>query len=103
VRGENLSSYQIEDMIGQHPDVQMVAALAIPSREGDEDEVVVFVTPLTNSLDEQTIHRFAARTMPKYMRPAHVRVVSELPQTATNKVEKYRLRQRIVEELAECN
>ena len=84
VRGENLSSFQIEDMISQHDDVQMVAALSIPSREGDEDEVVVFVTPMSDTLDEAEIHRFAAETMPKYMRPAHVRIIPELPQTATN-------------------
>ncbi len=101
VRGENLSSFQIEDMISQHPGVQMTAALSIPSREGDEDEVVVFVTPLDDTLDEAEIQRFAAETMPKYMRPAYVRVIPELPQTATNKVEKYKLRQRILEELSE--
>jgi len=101
VRGENLSSFQVEDMINQHPDVQMSAALSIPSRDGDEDDVVVFVTPLTDSLDEKEIHRFAAETMPKYMRPVHVRIIPDLPRTATNKVEKYKLRQRILEELAE--
>ena len=102
VRGENLSSFQVEDMINQHPQVQMSAVVVIPSREGSEDEVVVFVVPLAGeTVAEAAIHDFAARTMPKYMRPAHVRIVAELPRTPTNKVEKYKLRQSILAELAE--
>lgn len=101
VRGENLSSFQVEDMINQHPQVQMSAAVAIPSREGNEDDVVVFVTPLGGEVvTEADIYEFAARTMPKYMRPAHVRIVAELPRTPTNKIEKYKLRQSILAELA---
>lgn len=100
VRGENLSSFQVEDMINQHPQVQMSAAVAIPSREGSEDEVVVFVVPLGDEVvEEASIRDFAARTMPKYMRPAHIRIVTELPRTPTNKVEKYKLRQSILAEL----
>ena len=38
--------------------------------------------------------------MPKFMRPAHVRIVADLPRTPTNKVEKYKLRQQILAELA---
>ena len=100
VRGENLSSFQVEDMINQHPAVQMTAAIAIPSNEGGEDQVVAFVVPTaTASVTEEEIHAFAVETMPKYMRPSHVRVVRDLPRTPTNKVEKYKLRQLILEEL----
>lgn len=38
-------------------------------------------------------------TMPKYMRPKHIRVVDEIPRTPTNKIEKYKLRQQILGEL----
>jgi crotonobetaine/carnitine-CoA ligase len=37
--------------------------------------------------------------MPRYLRPRHWRIVAELPRTATNKVEKYRLRDDLVREL----
>ena len=101
VRGENLSSFQVEDMINQHPQVRMSATVAIPGREGDEDDLVVFVVPLDGEVvAEDDIHDFARRTMPKFMRPAHVRVVADLPRTPTNKVEKYKLRQGILAELA---
>lgn len=100
VRGENLSSFQVEDMLNQHPAVQMSAAVAIPSDEGDEDQVIAFVVIVPGGVVSETdIHAYAFKTMPKYMRPRHVRIVADLPRTPTNKVEKYKLRQLILEEL----
>lgn len=101
VRGENLSSFQVEDLLNQHPDVQFCAVLAIPSGEGDEDDVVAYVIAREGSeLTEQTMHAFAAETMPKHMRPRHVRIVDDIPRTLTNKIEKYKLRQMITADLA---
>lgn len=100
VRGENLSSFQVEDMINQHPAVQMSAVVAVPSDEGDEDQIITYVVAVPgNSLTEAAIHAYAAETMPKYMRPRHVRIVADLPRTPTNKVEKYKLRKTIIDEI----
>jgi len=97
VRGENLSSFQVEDLLSQHDGVQMVAAFAISSGEGDEDDVVAYVTPVEGrTLGEDDLHRFAEQVMPKYMRPKHIRVVGDLPRTPTNKIEKYKLRRDIL-------
>ncbi|MGL4287979.1 MAG: AMP-binding enzyme, partial [Phreatobacter sp.] len=51
------------------------------------------------TVSEQDIHAYAAATMPKHMRPRHVRIIDDLPRTPTNKVEKYKLRNSIVAEL----
>ncbi|MDL4774296.1 MULTISPECIES: AMP-binding protein [Thermomonosporaceae] len=100
VRGENLSSFQVEDMINQHPGVRYCAVFAIRSGEGDEDDVVAYVVPDEDGgLTEDGVHAFAAATMPKYMRPRHVRIVADIPRTPTNKIEKYKLRARILGEL----
>jgi crotonobetaine/carnitine-CoA ligase len=75
---------------------------AIPSREGDEDDVVAYVVPSEEGgLSEEAVRAFAAETMPKHMRPRHVRIVDDIPRTLTNKVEKYKLKQMITAELAE--
>ncbi|SIO72028.1 crotonobetaine/carnitine-CoA ligase [Burkholderia sp. GAS332] len=100
VRGENLSSFQVEDMLVQHAAVQLCAVVGIPCDEGEEDEVVAYIVPADGqSLTEAAVHDFALQTMPKYMRPRHVRIVEDLPRTPTNKVEKFKLRQRILAEL----
>jgi crotonobetaine/carnitine-CoA ligase len=102
VRGENLSSFQVEDLLNQHPGIRFCAVFAIPSREGDEDDVVAYVVPSEEGgLSEEAVRAFAAETMPKHMRPRHVRIVDDIPRTLTNKVEKYKLKQMITAELAE--
>ena len=101
VRGENLSSFQVEDLLNQHEHIQFSAVLAIPSSEGDEDDIVAFVVATPGAtLDEEAVHAYALATLPKFMRPRHVRLIADLPRTPTNKVEKYRLRQQILAELA---
>jgi len=99
VRGENLSSFQVEDVLNQHPAIRFSAVLPIPGKEGDEDDVVAFVVPDSTALTEEAVHAYA-ETMPKYMRPAHVRVVDDIPRTPTSKVKKYKLRAQILTEVA---
>lgn len=100
VRGENLSSFQVEDILNQHPQVQFCAVFAIASNESDEDEIVACVVAEEgNELTTETIEQFAADNMPKYMRPRHVRIVDDIPRTPTNKVEKYKLRRSVLEGL----
>lgn len=101
VRGENLSSFQVEDLLLQHPAVELAAVFAIRGEEGDEDDVVAYVQAERDAgLTEQALHEYAGTAMPKHMRPKHVRIVAEIPRTPTNKIEKYKLRSRILAELS---
>jgi len=100
VRGENLSSFQLEDVLGQHPQIALAAAFAIPAAEGDEDDIAVFVTLTAQAtLQEAQLHAWCAQHLPKYMRPRHIRVVAEIPRTPTNKIEKYKLRAQLLGQL----
>jgi crotonobetaine/carnitine-CoA ligase len=101
VKGENISSFQVEDFVNTHPKIQMSAAFSIPAAEGLEDDIVVYVVPAAgDELDEEEIRAWTRREMPKYMWPRHIRVVDGLPQTPTHKVEKYKLREKILEEIS---
>jgi crotonobetaine/carnitine-CoA ligase len=101
VKGENISSFQVEDFANTHPEIQMSAAFSIPAAEGLEDDIVVYVVPVAGcTLEEEKVRVWTRREMPKYMWPKHIRVVEALPQTPTHKVEKYKLRERILKEIA---
>ena len=100
VKGENISSFQIEDFINTHPKIKMSAAFSIPATEGLEDDIVVYAVPVSDvQLSVQELRDWTRRKMPKYMWPRHLRLVKSLPQTPTHKVEKYKLRERILEEI----
>lgn len=100
VRGENVSSFEVEALISRHPKVQATAALPIPAAVGSEDDIVAFVQPVEGvHVTEDEVRDHASSVMPKYMVPKYIRFVDALPVTPTNKVEKYKLKQKILAEL----
>jgi crotonobetaine/carnitine-CoA ligase len=100
-KGENISSYQIEDIINTHPAEEVCAAFPIPAAEGEEDDIVVCVTLMQEAdLEEKALRHWLASEMPRFMWPKHIRFLDELPRTPTNKIEKYKLKKMILEELA---
>lgn len=100
VRGENVSSFEVEALIATHASVRAVAAVPMPARVGDEDDIAVFVELIPGqACDEATLRAHAAAVSPKYMQPTYVRFVDALPVTATNKIEKYKLKQLLTAEL----
>jgi len=91
-RGENISSFEVEAEALACPDVREAAAVATPSEHG-EDEVLLIVAPsVGHSIDERALHDFLAERMAHFMVPRYVRVIDDLPKTATNKIEKHLLR-----------
>ena len=99
-RGENVSSYQVEDILTSHPKVGVCAAFPIPAEEGEEDDIVVYlVLKPGQEMSEPELRGWIDAEMPKFMRPKHIRFADVLPQTPTFKIEKYKLREQILEEL----
>jgi crotonobetaine/carnitine-CoA ligase len=100
VRGENLSSSQVEDLILGHPKVANCAAFPIPAAVGDEEDLVAcIVVKPGEDLTEESLRMWMKAEMPKFMWPKHIKFISELPVTPTFKVEKYKLKERILGEL----
>jgi crotonobetaine/carnitine-CoA ligase len=92
-RGENISSFEVEQIILKHPAVLDVAAFPVTS-EHSEDEVMVSVVPREGlSLSETSLVEHCRDNMAYFMVPRFVEIVAELPKTMTEKVEKYKLRQ----------
>ncbi len=98
VRGENISSFHIEEIITRHPSVQLAAVVAVPSQEGDEDDVIAYVEPVdAERFDVELLAAYCHDAMPKFMRPHAFVPVAQIPRTPTNKIEKYKLRQQWTE------
>jgi crotonobetaine/carnitine-CoA ligase len=95
-RGENISAAEVEAALLQLPGVAEVAAFAVPSSvRGGEDEVMLSVVPMPGgSLTPSIIFDHASNVLPRFARPRFVELVSELPKTATGKVQRAQLRKR---------
>ncbi|MBI5603386.1 MAG: AMP-binding protein [Deltaproteobacteria bacterium] len=99
VRGENISSFQIEDMINAHSKIAVSAAFPVPAEKGLEDDIVVYIVPAPGeNLSESELRPWIEAEMPKYMWPKHIRFIETLPQTPTHKVEKYKLKEIFLNE-----
>ncbi|MNU32548.1 Long-chain-fatty-acid--CoA ligase [compost metagenome] len=91
-RGENISSFELEGEICAHPAVREAVAVAVPSEHG-EDEVLAVVTAVDGAaVEPETLIAWLAERVPHYMVPRYVRVVDELPKTASGKLQKHVLR-----------
>ena len=91
-RGENISSFEVELELLAHPAVRECAAVAVPSDHSEDDVLAVIALLPGESLDPAELISFLVARMPHFMVPRYVRVLTELPKTPTNKVEKHLLR-----------
>lgn len=91
-RGENISAFEVEELALNHPDVVEAAALGVPSELTEEDLKVCVVMRAGSGVTPQGLHAYLCDRAPKYMVPRYIEFVDELPKTATQKVEKFRLR-----------
>ena len=96
-RGENISSFEVENMVSSHPKINEAAAIAVKvDEEGrySEDEVMIVVVKENDeNLDPKEIIEFLKPIMPKFMIPRFIRFRDTLPKTPTNRVQKAKLRE----------
>ncbi len=96
VRGENVSSFEVEQVVLEHPAVAECAAVAVRSElAGGEHEIkVVVVLQPGARLEPEALIRHCERRAPWFAVPRYVEVVDELPKTPNEKIRKVLLRQR---------
>jgi crotonobetaine/carnitine-CoA ligase len=93
-RGENISSFEVEAEVREHPGVVAVACVAAPA-EGEGDEVKVWLVAKPGvQLDLGALAQFLSERMARFMVPRFYEVVDELPLTNTMRVQKNVLRER---------
>lgn len=93
-RGENISSFEVEQVIAAHPGVCEVAAVAVHSDiPGAEDEVKVVIVA-DGELDIDVLYEHCERHLPRFAVPRFMEFADALPKTPTGKVQKAKLREQ---------
>jgi carnitine-CoA ligase len=91
-RGENVSSFEVERIINEHPDVRESAVVGVASALS-EDEIKAVVVPRDGvDIEPEELTAFLVERMPYFMVPRYLQFVSELPKTPTLKIQKHLLR-----------
>jgi fatty-acyl-CoA synthase len=89
--GENISSVEVESVLMAHPDVLLVAVVAMPDPKWDEVPCAFVELKPGAEVDEAALIAFARSTLAGFKCPKKV-VFTELPKTATGKIQKFELR-----------
>jgi fatty-acyl-CoA synthase len=90
--GENISSVEVEGTLLRHPAVQEVAIVGLPDERWGETPQAFVVLRDGQTATEDEIIAFARERLAHFKAPRGVTFVTELPKTATGKIQKYVLR-----------
>ncbi len=98
-RGENISSFEVENFVLEHPGVADVAAVGVPAEHGEDEVFVMVVAKDAATFDPADLVGFLTPRMPAFMVPRYVEVVDDLPRNETSmRVRKDEIRNRGVTE-----
>ncbi|MBI5586405.1 MAG: AMP-binding protein [Deltaproteobacteria bacterium] len=94
--GENISAKEVEELVGGHPDVDLVAAVGMPDLVLGE-RVCAFIKPKPDRVItfEDVISFLKNKSTSVLYLPERIEVISEIPLTPVGKIDKKKLREEI--------
>ncbi len=93
-RGENISSFEVEQVLLGHAAVAAAAVYPVRS-ELAEDEVMAAITVRPGmAIDPAELSQYCEARLPYFAVPRYLDLLPDLPRTENGKVQKYKLRER---------
>ncbi len=93
-RGENISSWEVEQVLQSHPAVAEVAVFPVRSDLAEDEVMAALVARPGQALDVSELWSFCEQRLPRFAVPRYLDIVDDLPRTANGKVRKFVLRER---------
>ena len=97
--GENVYPREIEEFLYRHPKVQDVQVVGVPDERFGEELCAWIISKPGQELDEEQIREFCKGQIAHYKVPKYMRFVTEFPMTVTGKIQKFKIRELMKEEL----
>lgn len=87
-RGENISAWEVERVVNDHPEIAESALIGVRNEIGDED-LKLFVRRIDGStLDGATLLSWCSERMPRFQVPRLIRFVENFRKTPTQRIQK---------------
>lgn len=93
-RGENISSYEVEQVLTSHPQVSLAAVFPVMSDLAEDEVMAALVLKEGATVGGEEIVRYCEGKMSYFAVPRFVEFVGELPRTESGKIQKFKLRER---------
>jgi benzoate-CoA ligase family protein len=90
-----VSPAEVESVLIEHPDVLEAAVVGARNTDGLEEVVAFLVARQGHEIDDESVDKHCRSGMAAFKRPRRVVVVDDLPKTATGKVKRFELRDRL--------
>ncbi len=97
--GENVYPREIEEFFYRHPKVEDVSVVGVPDDKFGEEICVWIILRSGELMSEEEVKAFCQGQIAHYKVPRHIRFVTEFPMTVTGKVQKFEVREKMIEEL----
>jgi fatty-acyl-CoA synthase len=97
--GENIYPREIEEFLYRHPAIQDVQVFGVPDQRFGEELCAWIKIRDGAKLTEDDVKAFCKDQIAHYKVPRHIRFVSEFPMTVTGKMQKFIMRETMVDEL----
>jgi carnitine-CoA ligase len=93
-RGENISSYEVEQVLVSHPQVENAAVFPVRSELAEDEVMAAIVLRAGETISYAALLDYCQPRMPYFAVPRFLEFVEALPVTENGKVTKYKLRER---------
>jgi len=97
--GENVYPREVEEFLYHHPKIQDVQVFGVPDQRYGEEIAAWIKVRTGENLTADEVRDFCRDQIAHYKVPRHIRFVDEFPLTATGKVQKFIMRERMATEL----
>lgn len=97
--GENLFPREVEEFLYTHPEILDVQVVGIPDEKYGEELCAWIKLKEGCDLSEEQVREFCNGQISRQKIPRYIRFATEFPMTASGKVQKFRIRQMMIEEL----
>jgi len=97
--GENVYPREVEEFLFRHPKVQSVQVFGVPDPKYVEEVCAWITLKPGETCTEQEIRDFCREQIAHYKVPRYIRFVDEMPMTITGKVQKFVMRDKMIDEL----
>lgn len=97
--GENIYPREIEEFLFTHPAIEQVAVCGVPDPKYVEELCAWIKLKAGCCASADEIRDHCRRNLAHYKVPRHVKFVDAFPQTVTGKIQKFRIRELMIEEL----
>jgi len=97
--GENIYPREIEEFLYRHKSIQEVQVFGVPDQLLGEELCAWIKLRAGETLTADEVKAFCRDQIAHYKVPRHIRFVDEFPMTVTGKMQKFIMREKMVEEL----